>query len=189
MQRFFTLLIAASTVALTVVGCGSDDTTPSGAAGSPGVTQCKGDYAAYDQAGLDAVVDPAGACAADSDRTVECVNDVTKKVTTCGSDCFMAGGSEDEQNTCVTSCVGRSTTPQLSDACIDCYAVDVACTRAHCAILCGVNPTSSGCASCRATNGCASDFYACSGLPAPGAPGGGEAGSSGSDETAGAGGA
>ncbi len=188
MRRIFTLLIAASTVALSVVGCSSDDPAPGGSAGSSGVTQCKGDYTAYDQAGLDAAVDSSGMCAGDADRTVECNNDVTKRATACGSDCFSAGGSEEEQNACVRSCLGRNTTPSLSAECIDCYVVDVSCTRAHCAITCGVSPSSAECATCRADNACASGFYGCSGLPAPGGTGSGAAGASGSDETAGAGG-
>lgn len=189
MRRFITLLIAASTVALLVSGCGSSDDTSSGSsAGAPGTNECKGDYAAYDAAGLARAVDTAGQCAGESDRALECNNDVTKKVTTCGSDCFATGGTEVEQDACVNSCIGRATTPSLTAECIDCYVVDVACTRAHCAVTCGISPGSPDCTACRIRFGCASDFYACSGLPAPGGTADGAAGSSGSDATAGAGG-
>lgn len=172
MRRFFTLLVAATTATLSVVGCGSEDDSAApgntgGGAGAPAAAQCKGDYAALTKEQLDAAVDSSGKCGGDDDRAVVCANDTTRKVTICGSDCFMTGGSTEVQDACVASCVERTTSPSLSAGCIDCYVADIACTRTNCPIVCGASPTSVGCAACRVQFGCAPDFFACSGLPGP----------------------
>jgi hypothetical protein len=183
MRRLMTLLVAVTAATLSVGGCSSD--SGGGSAGSAN-GQCKGDYAALTQSELDAKVAPKGGCAADV--AAICGNDVTTTAEECGADCYMNTAPDDAtQNKCVSTCI-TGTVP-LSAACLGCYITDVGCARDHCLLACGLAPTSPGCLSCRVANGCAPDFFSCSGLPDEvgdtGAAGAG--GASGADTTPAAG--
>ena len=192
MRRILCLLGVVSISALSVVGCGSDDdSTPAGTAGaasagapgSAGATsspQCHGDYAVATQAQLGALVDPNGKCAGAGDVKAVCGQDTTVLAETCGGGCFLSAAKDDvAQDTCVTACINTKASPALTSACINCYVTDVACARDHCAVQCGVDPTSTTCATCRLDNNCAQDFFACSGLPGPSSDMNGGAGAAG----------
>jgi hypothetical protein len=198
-MRFFTLLGAVATATLLVVACSSSSDTggtstggssSGGSGGASSGAQCVGSYADLRQSALSAGVTAAGKCAGPSDVGTICANDVTKAAEGCGSSCYMATPTDKAaQDTCTTACLNTMVTPALGTDCLGCYVADVDCARDHCLIQCGAAPTSQGCATCRATNGCVAAFYTCSGLPMPSTAGGGSGGTGGgSIGAAGAGG-
>ena len=182
MRRILTLLVAATTAALSVVGCGSDgDSSPTGAAGASSATQCVGIYADKSASAFADALDATKACA--DDAATLCSNDMVSIVGTCGKTCALqAAQTEAAQAECNASCIAEkipSTSKALSEACVGCYTNDVGCARVKCFTEC-LTPASEACAVCRVENGCASAFYQCSGLPSPtgSSPGaGGEGGS------------
>ena len=181
MRVFFTLLVAVAAATLSVGGCSSDST----GSAAPANGQCKGDYAALTQSELDAKTASNGKCVADV--AALCGTDVTTITEQCGADCFMnMAPDKATQDTCVSSCIANNVT--LSDACLGCYVTDVGCARDHCKLPCGIAPTSAACLSCRVANGCAPDFFSCSGLPDE-VSGTGAAGAGGAGDTPAAGGA
>jgi hypothetical protein len=181
MRGFFTLLVAVAAATLSVGGCSSD----SGGSTAPANGQCKGDYAALTQSVLDAKTASNGKCVADV--AAVCSNDVTTIAEQCGGDCFMNMAPDDAtQDKCVSSCMTDSVS--LSDGCLGCYIADIGCARDHCKLPCGLAPTSASCLSCRVANGCAPDFFSCSGLPNE-VTDTGAAGAGGADATPAAGGA
>ena len=188
MRRIFTLVLAATTVALSVVACGSDsEPSSSGGAGAPAAGECVGVYADYTTETFVTKHDATKGCS-DDDATVNCANDLVTITGTCGKGC-LGMGDDAAQAVCVGKCINKKLPSPLSDACTGCYEVDVECARKNCLFDCGLDPTSEKCAVCRAAKGCAKTFYECSGLPAPtGSPDVG-AGGSGDSEQPGAGGA
>jgi hypothetical protein len=189
MRLFSMFLASAIAAALAVAGCGSDDDSgnqsAAGAVGSAGAsaTQCVGTYSDFTSSAFDAQTTIGKGCSLDGASV--CRNDVTNLVGTCGGSCYLQAAKDDEsQAACVAPCIMEAVTApkMLSDSCIECYVEDVACARDLCFGQCGLTPGSPLCAQCRADNGCASAFYACSGLPLPTGVdlGGGSAGASGS---------
>ena len=189
MRPIFTLVLVATTVALSVVACGSDSTPSSGGgAGAPAAGQCVGSYADYTTDGLVAKHDDTKGCSAD-DAAIVCANDLVVITGACGKAC-LGMGDDAAQAVCVGNCIDKKLAKPLTTACTECYEADVECARKNCLFACGLNPTSENCAVCRAAKGCAAAFYECSGLPAPtGSPGLGAGGDSGDSAEPGAGGA
>lgn len=182
-------LASAIAGALAVAGCGTDDDSGNqSAAGAPGAAgasavQCVGTYSDLTSTDFDEQTTSGKGCSLDGASI--CSNDVTNLVGTCGKTCYLQAAKDDEsQAACVAPCIMQAvTSPKaLSDSCIACYVADVACARDLCFAQCGLTPGSADCATCRADNGCASEFYGCSGLPLPTGVdlGGGSAGASGS---------
>ncbi len=162
MRRFLMLLVAVAAATLSVGGCSSDSSSSSGGSAGSANGQCKGDYAALTQSELDAKVATKGGCIADV--VAICGNDVTTTTEECGADCYMNMAADDAtQDKCVSSCVAGSI--PLSDSCLVCYVADVGCARDNCKLICGLQPTSASCLSCRVSNGCTAAFFSCSGLP------------------------
>src|SRR6478736_6795012 len=164
MRRFSMLGVVVTTAALAVIGCGSDSE------GGSSSMQCVGNYADLKYDEFVALTADDGDCTSLSDTNTVCSNNMTQIVGNCGKSCLP----EADQATCVAQCVQTAVTHgnsmPLSTACLTCYGADVECAKAHCLVICGSNPSSADCAQCREDNGCAADFYACSGLPAPTSP-------------------
>ncbi len=189
------------------MGCGDDTSstvdapvdmavTPDGGA-SDGVgsdmasTQCRGTFAALNRAQLAGATRPNGMCAMPADLDIICGNDVGLTTRTCGQTCFLMNPEEAAVIACTTMCVKVALNPDLTDPCLGCYATAVSCTLKNCAAVCAADPNGQPCLQCQTTNGCLPGFFGCSGLPAPMAPGGGDAGvpeGGSSDDGGGAGG-
>ena len=186
MRSFITLLAAAGTAALLVVGCGSDGDSSPGSAGSSGVAMCVGSYADFTPDAFLAKHTDGLGCTAD-DASIVCSNDLVVYTGACGKGC-LGMGDDAAQAVCVGKCLDGKLSKPLTASCTTCYEADVECARKNCLFECGIDPTSDKCAVCRSTKGCAGAFYECSGLPAPTGSDDGAGGSVGDDSAAGAGG-
>ena len=179
MRRFFTLLVAATTATLSVVGCGSDDDgagagNTAGAGGGSAVTQCVGSNSDFTPSEYIAQTVAGKACADESDATTVCANNLPVIGGACGKTC-LGMGSDAEQATCVAECIAgklSAGSAPFSDSCMACYTSDVECARKSCAFECVSDPTAEKCAICRADAGCTQAFFDCSGLPVAGVPSG-----------------
>jgi hypothetical protein len=171
MRRFFMLVVAVTTAALSVVGCGSDSN--GGSSNTAGASsQCVGNNSEYTPAQFSAQTESSKGCSAASDVSGVCANDLPVIGGTCGKSC-LGMGDDAAQAECVAGCMQDNLSPQsepLSSDCMACYTTDIECARKHCVFPCGKDPTSADCFVCRTDNGCVDAFYACSGLPDPGPP-------------------
>ena len=173
MRRFFMLVLAASTAALSLVGCASDSDSGSensgGSGGSP-LSQCVGNNADFTPAEFYAQTEEGYACSSQSDMSTVCATNMPLVGGTCGKACLNMG-TDAEQADCVAECIQDAlhdaNSAALSDDCMACYTADIECARKNCLTTCGLGPTSEECATCRSEKGCAAAFYECSGLPEP----------------------
>ena len=165
--------VVVTTAALAVIGSGSDSdggSNNTGGSGGGGSMQCVGNYADFKYDDFVAETADSGDCTSLSDTKTICSNNMPQIVGHCGQSCL----TEADQATCVAMCVQTTVAHDglqpLTNACLACYGADVECAKAHCLVICGSNPSGADCAQCREDNGCAADFYACSGLPEPTSP-------------------
>jgi len=172
------LVVAATTAALSSLGCSSDsDDGSANNGGSSGAapTQCVGNNAEFTHAEFLAQTEEGYGCSAESDSSTVCANDMPLIGGTCGKGC-LGMGTDAEQADCVATCItdklDSTNSGSLSSECMACYTADIECARKNCLTSCGLGPTSEACADCRIEKGCADAFYECSGLPQPGGAGG-----------------
>jgi hypothetical protein len=173
MRYLMTLVVSATTAALSLVGCGSDSDTGSannaGSGGSP-ISECVGAYADYTPADFLAQTEADKACSGSTDATSVCANNLPLIGGQCGKGC-LGMGSDAEQAECVAECIQaeltKSHSPPLTEECMACYTTDIACARKNCVAQCGLDPKGEECFTCRLDNGCVEGFYTCSGLPEP----------------------
>jgi hypothetical protein len=151
--------------------CGGDDD------GGGNGEMCVGAYASIDSEQFAASANSTGACFNESDLLVACVVDLSSIVGGCGLSCFgmNMNATPEELGACTATCVKNSpaTVTDPSDQCLDCYVQSVGCTLAMCKNDCLGGASSPSCVQCRATKGCTSAFFTCSGLPVPPTPDGG----------------
>ena len=167
MGRFFAFVVGATSVALSVMGCGEDSND---ASNDGSHSQCLGNNAEFTAAEFAAQTVPRKACSEASDVSLVCENDMPKLGGQCGKGC-LGMGDDAAQAECVGGCIQEelldSDSQPLSEDCLACYTADIECARKNCLVSCGLDPGSEGCFVCRTDNGCVDDFYACSGLPEP----------------------
>ncbi|HKO47009.1 MAG TPA: hypothetical protein VJV79_04760 [Polyangiaceae bacterium] len=165
MRHLFTFVVSGAIAALSLMGCGSDDSSPNG--GSP--SQCVGGYDEFSATEFQAETEPGKACSSASDATTVCTNDMPIIGGQCGKGCL---GMSDEAE-CVPACIQDSLasgSAKLSQDCLACYTANIECAKANCLLKCGADPASIACSDCRRDSGCAGTFYSCSGLPEPVSP-------------------
>lgn len=147
---------------------GAEDAGPIDA--GPSVA-CTGTYEGHTSAEVAAALSE-GACATGAQVVELCQVNPAAQAATAGQTCFLNGQSGDDLIECVveggfgTDGV-RDVAPSLNDACLACYADAVRCSAENCLLSCAQNPNGAACIACRDDAGCTSDFYDCSGLPAP----------------------
>lgn len=109
------------------------------------------------QAGMAA---PAGACnnAADLAALSDPQTDVAGEVQSCAVSCALRG------NACSGPCVSDAL--GISTECGGCFGASIACTISNCVLAC-LDPSSSSCALCQASN-CIPSFVECAGVVPPG---------------------
>lgn len=162
-------LLIAFTASLFLLACGDDgdDTTPDAS-----MAMCVGSYAALTPAQFSAAA-TTGMCANTADLDLACSVDLSTLVGTCGTNCYLQVGNDEPMLiACTANCVNEDplTVTNPSQGCLGCYIGSVACTLQNCIAECGGGASQPGCIACRAENNCTSDFFTCSGLPAPQAP-------------------
>ena len=107
------------------------------------------------------VAPAAGACTNAADQGI--INGLgeaglTAAITECGTPCVLGGAANKEQ--CVTDCIISDI--GISPACAACYGGVTGCAIDNCTFQCITQGAT--CDACMASNGCADDYPACSGL-------------------------
>ncbi len=114
-----------------------------------------------------------GACATDVQVAQICEVNPSTAAAESGRACYSAGLQEEEAlKKCTVdgdpsaNAAGiRAAAPELTDACMYCFAGSVACSAQNCLGSCLDPKRADECVKCREDNDCTPTFYACSGLP------------------------
>lgn len=144
-----------------------------GGDGGDGGAECKGTYAGFTAGDIQANAKSEGACITAAQVAQICTVDPVRQAAMAGATCFIALNKRgDALRTCTIE--GDSSidlqgindvAPDLTNACMACYADAVVCAAAECVSECAADPESQDCDECRETQGCTPTFYTCSGLP------------------------
>lgn len=127
---------------------------------------CFGSYCRMTPSVLSEGVKPGAACSDDEEVALACDGTIARAVAECAQREALSIG----MGRAILGCARRSMgLGAVDEGCLSCYVEEVVCSVRSCLAAC-LDGSSYACAECRAAR-CGDRFLACSGLPAPDAPG------------------